>query len=59
MGTEVSGNNNNVTLMRAQSESDRQSSESTQARNAMEGFNPQQILGGLMEIFKMLSMISG
>ena len=49
----------NMSVMRAESERDRQSGLSNQARDAMECFSPQHILGALMEIFKVLACLSG
>ena len=61
MGYSVNNNEDpNMAVMRAESERDRQSSASTQARDAMDGMNAQQIIGGLAEIFKILgAFLSG
>ncbi len=64
MGYNVGSGNGNTTsnnlfLMRAQSERDRQSGCSCQARDMMEGMNPMQILGQIMQIMQMLGSISG
>lgn len=47
-------NGGNMAVLRAESERDRQSSSSTAARDAMEGFSPEKVLGGIAEILKIL-----
>ena len=61
MGMPVGGANDDgqMTLMRAQGETDRQSSSSTMMRDMMEAFSPEKVLGSLMEVFKALASISG
>jgi hypothetical protein len=54
MANDININNGNIAVMRAESERDRQSGSSTQARDAMEGFSPERVLGGIAEILKVL-----